>query len=83
MVASTRDGSRSIDHRTSRTNQVPHCCRDGTRAALPGLDRELFLDVRDPDAEEAPQLVGRTPRVSGLLRSLLSELVLGPARHCA
>ncbi len=46
--------------------------------ALPGLERELFLDIRDPVAEGTAS-VERTPRVSGLL-ALLSELVLGPAR---
>lgn len=49
------------------------------RDALPGLDRELFLDVRDPYDAEGGEIVGRTPRVSGLL-ALLSELILGPAR---
>ena len=46
--------------------------------ALPGLERELFLDIRDPEAEGAAS-EQRTPRVSGLL-ALLSELILGPAR---
>ena len=42
------------------------------------LDRDLVLDIRDPDAKKA-ELEERTPRVNGL-RSLLSELILGPAR---
>ena len=50
----------------------------GTKlGALPGLDRELFLDLRDPDAESTA-IAGRTPRVSGLL-ALMSELILGPS----
>jgi len=48
------------------------------KGALPPLDRELALDIRDPDAKKA-ELEDRTPRVNGL-RQLLSELVLGPAR---
>ena len=46
--------------------------------ALPDLDRELLLGIRDPDVRKA-ELEERTPRVNGL-RSLLSEMVLGPAR---
>lgn len=46
--------------------------------SLPFLDRELILAVRDPDAKTA-KMEGRTPRVNGL-RSLLSELILGPTR---
>jgi hypothetical protein len=46
--------------------------------ALPDLDRELTLDIRDPEVKKA-ELEERTPRVNGL-RRLLSELVLGPAR---
>ena len=46
--------------------------------AFPMLDRNLVLDIRDPDVKKA-ELEERTPRVNGL-RSLLSELVLGPAR---
>ena len=46
--------------------------------ALPTLDRDLVLDIRDPDVKKA-ELEERTPRVNGL-RSLLSELTLGPAR---
>lgn len=51
----------------------------GTRlGALPRLDRDLFLDIRDPDVKKA-ELEERTPRVNGL-RALLSEMILGPAR---
>ena len=46
--------------------------------ALPALDRELNLDIRDPDVKKA-ELEERTSRVNGL-RSLLSEIILGPAR---
>ena len=46
--------------------------------ALPALDRELILDIRDPDVKNAG-LEERTPRVNGL-RALLFELILGPAR---
>jgi AAA ATPase domain len=46
--------------------------------ALPDLDDELSLGIRDPDVKKA-ELEERTPRVNGL-RRLLSELVLGPAR---
>jgi hypothetical protein len=46
--------------------------------ALPNLDRDLVLGIRDPDVKKA-ELEERTPRVNGL-RSLLSEMVLGPAR---
>lgn len=51
----------------------------GTRlGALPRLDRDLILDIRDPDVKKA-ELEERTPRVNGL-RALLSEMVLGPVR---
>lgn len=46
--------------------------------ALPALDRDLVLDIRDPEVKKA-ELEERTPRVKGL-RSLLSEMILGPAR---
>lgn len=46
--------------------------------ALPRLDRDLILDIRDPDVKKA-ELEERTPRVNGL-RALLSEIVLGPVR---
>lgn len=46
--------------------------------ALPRLDRDLVLDIRDPDVKKA-ELEERTPRVNGL-RALLSEMVLGPIR---
>ena len=46
--------------------------------ALPNLDRDLVLDIRDPDIKKA-ELEERTPRVNGL-RALLSEMILGPAR---
>ena len=46
--------------------------------ALPALERELILDIRDPDVKKA-EFEGSTPRVNGL-RSLLSEMILGPAR---
>lgn len=51
---------------------------DTENGALPVLDRELVLGIRDPDVSKA-ELEERTPRVNGL-RSLLSELVLGPVR---
>ena len=47
-------------------------------SALPHLDRELILDLRDPDVTTA-KIEERTQRVNGL-RSLLSELILGPTR---
>ena len=46
--------------------------------ALPALDDELNLEIRDPDVSKA-EFEQRTDRVNGL-RSLLSELILGPAR---
>ena len=46
--------------------------------ALPALERELILDIRDPDVKKA-EFEWRTPRVNGL-RSLLSEMILGTAR---
>jgi hypothetical protein len=46
--------------------------------ALPKLDEELNLDIRDPEVKKA-ELEERTSRVNGL-RRLLSEMVLGPAR---
>lgn len=46
--------------------------------ALPILDRDLILDIRDPEVKKS-ELEERTPRVNGL-RSLLSEMILGPAR---
>ena len=48
------------------------------QGSLPPLDRVLILDIRDPDVKKA-ELEEHTPRVNGL-RSLLSELILGPAR---
>jgi hypothetical protein len=51
----------------------------GTRlGALPRLDRDLILEIRDPDVKKA-ELEERTPRINGL-RALLSEMILGPAR---
>jgi hypothetical protein len=46
--------------------------------ALPDLEQELQLDIRDPEVKKA-ELEERTPRVLGL-RRLLSEMILGPAR---
>jgi len=46
--------------------------------ALPDLDSELVLGIRDPDTKKA-ELDEHTPRVNGL-RRLLSEMVLGPTR---
>ena len=46
--------------------------------ALPFLDRELAAELRDPTVKSVEQ-EERTPRVNGL-RSLLSEMILGPAR---
>lgn len=46
--------------------------------ALPRLDRDLILDIRDPDVKKAEQ-EDRTPRVNGL-RALLSEMILGPVK---
>jgi hypothetical protein len=46
--------------------------------ALPNLDEELPLDIRDPDVNKA-ELEQRTRRVIGL-RRLLTDLILGPAR---
>ena len=51
---------------------------DTAIGALPALDRGLALNIRDPDIENAG-LEERTPRVNGL-RSLLSEMMLGPVR---
>lgn len=51
----------------------------GTRlGALPRLDCDLILDIRDPEEKKA-ELEELTPRVNGL-RALLSEMILGPAR---
>lgn len=51
----------------------------GTKVgALPSLDDELNLEIRDPDVMKA-EFEQRTARANGL-RSLLSELILGPAR---
>ena len=47
-------------------------------AALSALNRDLALEIRDPDITKA-ELEERTPRVNGL-RSLLSEMILGPVR---
>ncbi|GCE91350.1 hypothetical protein MSKU15_2951 [Komagataeibacter diospyri] len=46
--------------------------------ALPRLDRDLILDIRDPEMKKA-ELEERTQRVNGL-RALLSEMILGPVR---
>jgi hypothetical protein len=48
------------------------------KGALVDLDRDLVLDLRDPDVKKA-ELEQQTARVVGL-RRLLSEMVLGPAR---
>jgi hypothetical protein len=51
----------------------------GTRlGAMPDVDRELIVDLRDPDVKKF-ELESKTPRVRGLNR-LLDELVLGPVR---
>jgi len=46
--------------------------------ALPNLDQQLTLGIRDPDIKKA-EIEEHTPRVNGL-RRLLSEMLLGPAR---
>ena len=46
--------------------------------ALPPLEHELALELRDPDVRKW-ELEAQTPRVNGL-RALLSELMLGPVR---
>ena len=46
--------------------------------ALPSLDHDLQLVLRDPDVTKS-ELESRTPRAMGL-RSLLSEIILGPLR---
>lgn len=48
------------------------------KGALPDIDRELDLDLRDPDSKDA-ELERETSRVIGL-RRLLSEMFLGPVR---
>jgi hypothetical protein len=48
------------------------------QGALPRLDHDLRLEVRDPEVRTAEQEQS-TPRVRALTR-LLSELILGPAR---
>jgi hypothetical protein len=48
------------------------------KGALPRLDRQLSLDISDPDVMKA-ELEEHTPRVDGL-RRILSEMILGPAR---
>jgi predicted ATPase len=48
------------------------------KGALPDIDRELDLDLRDPDSKKA-ELELQTSRVIGL-RRLLSEMFLGPVR---
>ena len=48
------------------------------KGALPDLNRELALDLRDPDVKKV-ELEQQTPRVIGL-RRLLSEIILGSAR---
>ena len=49
-----------------------------SKGALPDLERDLSLDLRDPEVKK-PELEEHTPRVDGL-RRLLSEMVLGPVR---
>ena len=51
---------------------------DTKNGALPTLDRDLALDIRDPDASK-DQSEERTLRVYGL-RAFLSEVILGPMR---
>jgi hypothetical protein len=49
--------------------------------ALPNLNREIDLDIRDPEMKKF-ELETHTPRVAGL-RRLLDEMILGPARLVA
>lgn len=51
---------------------------DTALGAIPDLDRQLGVDLRDPDVKKF-ELESSTPRVRGL-RRLLDELVLGPVR---
>jgi len=51
---------------------------DTRHGALPLVDRELALELRDPEVDKV-ELEERTQRVNGL-RSLLSEMILGPVR---
>jgi hypothetical protein len=46
--------------------------------ALPNIDTELYIDVRDPEPKKL-ELEYRTPRVLAL-RRLLDEIVVGPLR---
>jgi predicted ATPase len=69
----------ALDRSTAGTPDGQFRIAVGTvKGALPNLDRELELDLRDPD-EKKFELEQQTPRVRGL-RRLLSEMVLGPAR---
>jgi hypothetical protein len=51
---------------------------DTGMGAIPDIDRELDVDLRDPETKKL-ELESSTPRVRGL-RRLLDELVLGPVR---
>jgi len=70
----SRELSKETDNQTSEFRIAV-----GTHiGSVPDLDRELHLDLRDPEPKKF-ELEGNTPRVRGL-RKLLDELLLGPVR---
>ena len=72
--------SRQVTADRSTPDTTRETLRIGVRTtigALPALDHDLDLDIRDPNANDGIGLY--TPRTNGL-RSLLSEMILGPAR---
>lgn len=69
----------ALDRMTSDTPDEQFRIAVETRmGALPDLDRELGVDLRDPDVKKF-EIENSTPRVRGL-RRLLDELILGPVR---
>jgi hypothetical protein len=69
----------ALDRSTADTpdDQLRIAVRTG-KGALPDLDHDLWLDLRDPEVKKS-ELEEYTPRAIGL-RRLLSEMVLGPIR---
>ena len=79
------DEIRSLARQAAADRSNPDTQEDSLRiavgtekGALPALEGDLVLDIRDPDVSKA-ELEDRTPRVNGL-RNVLSEMMLGPAR---
>ena len=81
VEALLRELSREVAIHESRTPASPIDTRVSVKTvfgALPDLDRELALDLRDPEVSKVER-EENTPRAKALT-ALLSEFMLGPAR---